>query len=137
MSSECIEWPRAKTRSGYGVKWSRKHGKVRYVHRVIFEVVHGVTLGRNDFICHRCDNPSCINVDHLFLGDDRVNHDDMVAKGRQARGFALPHTRLTDEQCLDIVRRVRAGESQSNVARSVGISPSYVSQLVNGKRRAR
>jgi len=60
-----------------------------FAHRVSYELHNGVTLGRTNFICHRCDNPCCVNPEHLFLGDKYSNMLDRDKKGRQARGPAL------------------------------------------------
>jgi hypothetical protein len=56
------------------------------------------------FVCHHCDNPSCVNPDHLFLGTAQDNADDCCAKGRQARlaGVANPRARLSVEEVAAI-----------------------------------
>ena len=135
MADDCIEWPRARTKSGYGVKWSGAEKRVRYVHRTIFEQVHRVQLTRSDFICHTCDKPSCINVRHLFLGDNSANVADMVTKGRHARGFAKPNTRLTDDDVATIRRRRSSGDRVCDIARDFAVHQSHVSKIVAGTRR--
>lgn len=70
----CWDWDGVKKR-GYAM-----YGQAR-MHRVIFELFYGpIPLGM--LVCHRCDNPSCCNPFHLFLGEPRDNVMDAVKKGR-------------------------------------------------------
>lgn len=65
---------------GYGNTSYR--GKNGAVHRYMWQVVHGVTLGRWEFVCHKCDVPLCCNIDHLWVGTPKENQQDMSRKGR-------------------------------------------------------
>ena len=80
--SGCIEFTGSKTgRGGYG-QLSRAGGGSPYkAHRVVFAEVYG-PIPDGAFICHHCDNPPCVNPDHLFLGTNQDNVTDMVNKGR-------------------------------------------------------
>jgi hypothetical protein len=80
LSTPCIEWTGARFRNGYGAK--KVKGKMRRVHRLEWELKRG-PIPEGICVLHRCDNPSCYNIDHLFLGTVQDNVDDMVAKGRQ------------------------------------------------------
>lgn len=79
---DCIEWDMALFRNGYGKVWH--NGRVRRVHRVVWEEENGRIRSKKLVVCHRCDNRACINIEHLFLGTAFVNMRDMVAKGRHA-----------------------------------------------------
>ncbi|WP_363267018.1 HNH endonuclease [Cellulomonas sp.] len=80
---------------------------------------------------HRCDNPPCCNPEHLELGTQTQNVGDMVARARQARGRALPQTRLSDEQVSEIRAAVADGERQRAIAARFGITQGHVSALAS------
>ena len=79
-TTPCIEWTGARFTNGYGAR--KIKGKQYRVHRLEWERVHG-PIPEGLCVLHRCDNPPCYNVDHLFLGTVLDNTRDMIAKGRQ------------------------------------------------------
>lgn len=82
--SGCWEWQGARQRMGHGVigRGRRGEGTV-LVHRLSWEVHNGpVPVGM--CVCHHCDNPPCVNPDHLFVGTRNDNNQDMMRKGRHA-----------------------------------------------------
>lgn len=76
----CHVWNGAKTDKGYGL--IEVSGKTRRAHRVAYEVYKGV-IPAGMLILHRCDNPSCVNPEHLRVGTQADNMQEMVSKGRQ------------------------------------------------------
>ena len=80
LSTKCIEWHGAKSQFGYGK--IRHDGKQKAIHRMIWEMNNGPISGTL-CILHKCDNPSCFNLDHLSLGTRLDNYLDMVGKGRK------------------------------------------------------
>jgi len=87
--SGCLLWRGGTNQSGYGVFAMRRirHGQLVLrstpASRAAWELAHG-PIPRGMFVCHRCDNPPCVNVSHLFLGTPRDNWNDMISKGRSA-----------------------------------------------------
>lgn len=77
--TKCWEWQRVKIKGGYG---RLKHNyKSRLAHRVSFEVFNA-PIADDALVLHKCDNPSCVNPAHLFLGDNKINSDDKITKRR-------------------------------------------------------
>lgn len=84
----CIEWLGAtiKKRGGYGAFTHRPSGlSMARAHRIAWQLFC-FNIEEDEHVLHSCDNPRCVNTDHLFLGDQAINVADMVAKGRQASG---------------------------------------------------
>lgn len=84
----CLEWAGARNGNGYGSVGSVRdeHGRsiVYLAHRVAWTIANG-PIPEGMSVCHTCDNPPCVNPDHLFIGTNQDNVDDMVSKGR------MPH----------------------------------------------
>ena len=79
----CIEWTGYTSPTGYGTISVK--GKMIPTHRLVWELA-GVTIPDGMKSLHRCDNPPCCNIDHLFLGTQADNVADMLAKGRWSNG---------------------------------------------------
>lgn len=83
-TENCWEWIGSKIPNGYGkimVKIEKKKYKYQYAHRVSYEIYIG-KINNNLCVLHRCDNPSCVKPEHLFLGTQKDNMEDRERKNR-------------------------------------------------------
>jgi HNH endonuclease len=133
---DCWIWRGSKTSAGYGNLASLAGAQPFYAHRLSYEF-HSGPIPRGMFVLHRCDNPACVNPNHLFLGTQTDNMRDMSAKGRSGisirLGEANHRAKLTAEQVAEI--RNTPGP-HSPIAKRFGITRGYVSNLKRGEKWA-
>lgn len=128
----CWEWNGVRlSRSGYG-QVSLQSRRTAMAHRTSY-VLHVGPIPDGMEVCHRCDNPPCVNPAHLFLGTRRENAADMVAKHRDLRGSRSPYAKLTFEQA-DAIRAEYAagGISQTEIAERYGVKQAGISRVIRG-----
>lgn len=92
-ATECWLWIGALDKQGYGkLFYGNGPGNSWRAHRFSYELHHGKIngSGRELFVCHKCDNPRCVNPAHLFLGTAKDNVHDMIAKGRAKMSHHSP-----------------------------------------------
>lgn len=118
----CWIWKGATQNKGYG-KLSFRGKKTAVASRVSYELFKGPLEGKL-LVCHTCDNPSCVNPEHLFLGSNMENMLDMVEKGRQ-------YSKLTPEQVLKIRKMWNNGSTQAKIMEEFKIGCGHLSNIIH------
>lgn len=113
----CIEWTHVK-RAGYGFL---RIGKIGFhAHRYSYQIHFGPTKLN---VCHKCDNPACVNPDHLFAGTAKDNSIDMVKKGRSNM------SKLTEDNVRLIRERLKRGDTAAAISRDFGVTHSCIRHI--------
>lgn len=137
-SGPCWEWTAAKSSFGHGR--FRVNGNLVSPHRMSWEMSNG-GIPEGVWVLHKCDNPSCVNPDHLFLGDRADKMKDAANKGRldhrrYARGAGNASAKMTRGDIVQIRGMYRSGVKQRDIADAFGVHQTTVSKIVNKKRWA-
>ncbi len=126
--SGCWVWNAHADKDGYGILPC--NGPAIRAHRYSWERVNG-TIPEGMVVCHSCDNPGCVNPDHLFIGTPKDNVQDMLKKGRDCMvGERNNKAKLTNKDVKAIYESER---STSTLAESYGVSVSTIKRIKNGR----
>lgn len=137
-SEGCWDWTGYKSH-GYGriTVGPRRNQKTWSAHRLSWTLAFGeIPLGM--VVCHRCDNPSCVRPDHLFIGTQQDNIRDMVAKGRHAigprrayaRGANVYGAKLSDDEVREVRQLASLGWKKGRIAELFCISETQVYNII-------
>jgi hypothetical protein len=129
--NECWPWLGYTDKDGYGTI-APTHGTLKKAHRVAYEMMIGPIPDAMG-VLHTCDNPSCCNPLHLFIGTQADNDRDRDQKGRTQRGERHGNAKLT----ADAVRQIRTlradGASQQGIADRFGVHQTAISSVLSGR----
>ena len=127
----CVKWLGSSTLGGYGV-FRVREGVRTTAHRAAWIIFRG-EIPDGKYVLHRCDNPSCVNVDHLFIGTPAENTHDMVAKGRHGWRSGMPWQKLNAIDGERIRDLRQAGCTQQQIADWLGVSRPLISLILSGR----
>ena len=127
----CIEWSWTVRPDGYGRFAFRETQGL--AHRFSYEKFIG-PIPDGMHVCHKCDNKSCVNPDHFFLGTQADNMDDKVSKLRQNRGETHGRVKLSEVEVLQIkdILKSRAMTGRA-IAKAYNVSAPLVCLIKSGK----
>jgi len=126
----CWNWTGYIQPNGYGEV--SVHSKQMGAHRLSW-IIHYGKIPDSFCVCHKCDNPSCVNPNHLFIGTYKDNVHDMMNKNRYscARGEKVGGAKLTESQVREI--RTRHNCSANKLAKEYGVCKSNIGAIRNYK----
>jgi hypothetical protein len=133
-ASGCWEYTGCRNDKGYGQLYDGSSRKIS-AHRASW-AVHRGPIPDGLCVCHHCDNPSCVNPDHLFLGTKKDNFDDMWDKGRQAKHIGVQNrnsAKLDPEKVREIRRLAAAGKRPKDLAVQFDTHVVNIRLIIRGK----
>lgn len=101
-------------------------GKTMLIHRLVYQQENNCFIRPEDIVRHKCDNPHCINPDHLEIGSNYDNIQDRNKRGRTAKNENHGRAKLTNEQVIEIYHM---SGSQQSIADKYGVSQRLVSLI--------
>lgn len=126
----CWIWQQYCDKDGYGT-YGYKYGVYR-AHRVMAYIMWGNPLNKGLQVCHHCDEPACVNPQHLFLGSQSDNINDAVRKGRIPAGENHMWATKLNEFKVNVIRQLlKAGWLQIDVAKLFKVSNTHICDIVH------
>jgi hypothetical protein len=125
---ECWLWKEGTNPNGYGhfhyFRGFNEHYEI-VAHRFAYRILVG-KIPKGMGVLHVCDQPLCVNPQHLFLGTPADNMKDKKSKDRQRKGSRVPNSKLTEKDIPVIRRLIKEGWSQPEIAVQFGVTPSLI-----------
>lgn len=133
----CWQWQAGKDAKGYGRFNLRRLGHTFLSHRLAWGITRG-PIPEGLWVCHKCDNASCCNPAHLFLGTPRDNNRDCLKKNRNRagapKGIRNGRAKLSEADVYAIRSEYRNGQgSHAMLGRKYGVTPTAIEYIVQRK----
>ena len=128
----CHVFTGSKDECGYGRIHQGK--KLVRLHRAMYEKVHGY-IPQGMVIMHSCDNPACINPEHLSADYQSENVKDMYSKGREFRPSGSKHgmAKIQEADVVKIKQRLSDGDTCVSIAKDYGVSEGTIRNIKKGR----
>lgn len=120
-----------KNEDGYPIVGFRK--KQWLMNRFVYTEMFG-EIPENMVIRHTCDNPACINPEHLIIGTVQDNNQDMIERDRHVKGSRCWSAKLDENEVVKIKMMIRDGHRNKNIASKFGVDHRIISNIRHGRR---
>jgi hypothetical protein len=130
QNTGCWVFGGAKNTKGYGNIYVS--GKMLNTHRLSYLIANDGKINEGSHVCHKCDNPACVNPDHLWEGSHKQNMDDRNRKQRTAKGESHGKAKLTALQVKKIKRQLAEGDPITSIATTSGMSRTAIACIARG-----
>jgi hypothetical protein len=134
--NDCWGWNGSVSSTGYAKFTFRNGPKQKSItvsaHRFSWEI-HNGPISPGLCICHTCDNRTCANPNHLFLGSYSDNIKDAIKKGRMLVGEKNHNSKLTESEVKEVIIRRRSGETIASIASSFGVVTGTIKHIIHGR----
>lgn len=128
MRNGCCVWTGMKSKTGYGQV--KRDSKFLFAHRYSYLLFVG-EIG-DKFVLHKCDNRLCVNPNHLFLGTQKDNQQDMKKKKRHVFGEKSPNAKLKKADVIKMYKLYEKGVGTILLAKQFGITKNLAWRIVRG-----
>jgi hypothetical protein len=125
----CWEWKLRRDKDGYAS--INLGGNRERCSRISYQIYKG-QIPNKMLVCHTCDNPPCVNPDHLFIGTHKDNMDDMVSKGKNKKGTNNGRHKLNNNMIKEI-KKLYPIKSMPTLAKMYNVSVVNISSIIRGK----
>lgn len=130
---DCWTWTGSTSKKGYG-RFSNTKWGTNLAHRIAFMVSNGYQIPDGLLACHSCDNPRCVNPNHIFIGTNRENILDSSRKGRLAKGERAYHSKLTEQDVRNIHTLYSVDKKSSKqISKIYNVSMQSIMDILKGK----
>jgi len=129
VEGSCWNWKGTRHSFGYGVLGADKES----AHRFSYKLFNG-NIPKNMCVCHTCDNPQCVNPEHLFLGTHADNVRDKVRKKRHPIGEDSVSAKLNQEDVFKIHNERAKGSTQQELSDKFGVCRQQIQRILSGER---
>jgi hypothetical protein len=131
--SPCIV-PEHHQRDKDGYQKAKYNKRLQGVHRIVWQLCFG-SIPAGMVIGHKCNNPSCVNPEHLYLTTAAQNSSDAKRDGLYKKGNDHPHCKWRDEQIQSMLNRYDSGETQKSIAADYNVTQARISYCISRARK--
>lgn len=126
LKEECWEWQGSRDVKGYG--WLKVRNHNYRTHRLAWIIHHKIPITEGFFICHLCDNPPCVNANHLWMGTYEMNVRDTLSKRITSRKTS--QRKIMKEQFPSLIEDYKSGMKSKELGKKYNVHQVYAAYAI-------